>query len=39
MSRQNQPNIAAHFDGDDFTADEWEEIEKFKMFVKSKRSQ
>ena len=39
MSRQNQPNIAAHFDGDDFTADEWEEIEKFKMFVKSKRGQ
>ena len=30
---------AAHFDGDDFTEDEWEEIEKFKMFVKSKRSQ
>ena len=30
---------AAHFDGDDFTPDEWEEIEKFKMFVKSKRDQ
>lgn len=28
---------AAHFDGDEFTEDEWEEIEKFKMFVKSKR--
>ena len=35
-----QPTTAAaHFDGDDFTEDEWEEIEKFKMFVKSKRSQ
>lgn len=32
-------NLAAHFDGDDFTSDEWEEIEKFKMFVKSKRDQ
>lgn len=28
---------AAHFDGEEFTPDEWEEIEKFKMFVKSKR--
>lgn len=33
----NSTTAAAHFDGDDFTADEWEEIEKFKMFVKSKR--
>lgn len=32
-------SLAAHFDGDDFTSDEWEEIEKFKMFVKSKRDQ
>ncbi len=29
--------IAAHHEGDEFTSDEWEEIEKFKMFVKSKR--
>lgn len=28
---------AAHFDGGDYTPEEWEEIEKFKMFVKSKR--
>ena len=39
MSYQEHSNIAAHFDGDDFTADEWEEIERFKMFVKSKRDQ
>ena len=33
-----QPSTAAaHFDGEEFTPDEWEEIEKFKMFVKSKR--
>ena len=30
--------IAAHHDGDDFTPDEWDEIERFKMFVKSKRN-
>jgi len=30
-------NVAAHFEGDDYTPEEWEEIEKFKMFVKSKR--
>lgn len=29
--------IAAHHEGDEFTSDEWEEIEKFKMFVKAKR--
>lgn len=34
---QNQSDMAAHFDGDEFTEDEWEEIERFKMFVKSKR--
>ena len=34
---QNQSDMAAHFDGDEFTADEWEEIERFKMFVRSKR--
>ena len=28
---------AAHFEGEEFTPDEWEEIERFKMFVKSKR--
>lgn len=31
--------VAAHHEGDDYTPEEWEEIEKFKMFVKSKRSQ
>lgn len=31
--------IAAHHEGDDYTPEEWEEIEKFKMFVKSKRGQ
>lgn len=29
--------MAAHFDGDEYTTEEWEEIEKFKAFVKSKR--
>lgn len=29
--------IAAHFEGDDFTDEEWREIERFKMFIKSKR--
>ena len=38
MSQQKQTAIAAHFDGDDFTPDEWDEIERFKMFVKSKRN-
>lgn len=37
MSYQKQSDIAAHFDGEEFTEDEWEEIERFKMFVKSKR--
>ena len=31
--------IAAHFDGDEYTPEEWDEIEKFKLFVKSKRDQ
>lgn len=31
--------IAAHHEGNDFTSEEWEEIERFKMFVKSKRGQ
>lgn len=39
MSYQAQSDLAAHFDGDEFTSEEWEEIEKFKMFVKSKRDQ
>ena len=37
MSYQKQSNIAAHHEGDDYTPEEWEEIERFKMFVKSKR--
>lgn len=36
---KDSSNLAAHFDGDEFTSEEWEEIEKFKMFVKSKRDQ
>lgn len=31
--------IAAHHEGNDFTPEEWDEIEQFKMFVKSKRDQ
>lgn len=34
---QAPQTAAAHFDGEDFTEDEWEEIERFKLFVKSKR--
>ena len=30
--------IAAHHDGGDFTPEEWEEIEQFKLFVRSKRN-
>lgn len=42
LKRLNTPEkgsstIAAHFDGDEFTEEEWKEIEKFKLFVKSKR--
>jgi transcriptional regulator with XRE-family HTH domain len=29
--------LAAHFDGKDFTAEEWQEIEDFVRFVKSRR--
>ena len=29
--------LAAHFDGDDYTADELEEIKRFAEFVKNKR--
>lgn len=36
-SQDNTSTIAAHLEGNDFTQEEWEEIEKFKMFVKSKR--
>jgi transcriptional regulator with XRE-family HTH domain len=37
-SSQNAPaTIAAHFEGDDFTDEEWREIERFKMFITSKR--
>ena len=31
--------LAAHHDDDEYTPEEWEEIEQFKMFVKSKRDQ
>ncbi len=29
--------LAAHFDGTDFTKEEWQEIEEFVRFVKSRR--
>lgn len=29
--------LAAHFDGSDFSAEEWQEIEDFVRFVKSRR--
>lgn len=32
-----QPTIAAHFDGDEYTEEELDEIKKFAEFVKSKR--
>lgn len=35
----NPQTIAAHFDGDEYTAAELDEIKKFAEFVKSKRHQ
>lgn len=38
FKKKNAPTtIAAHFDGDEFTEDELEEIRKFAEFVKSRR--
>lgn len=34
---QSPTTLAAHFDGDEYTEDELEEIKKFAQFVKSKR--
>lgn len=35
---EDQPSVlAAHFDGKDFSAEEWQEIEDFVRFVKSRR--
>lgn len=35
---ENEPiNLAAHFDGDEYTEEELEEIKQFAEFVKSKR--
>ncbi len=35
---EEEPQVlAAHFDGKDFTAEEWQEIEDFVRFVKSRR--
>ena len=35
---EEEPRVlAAHFDGKDFTAEEWQEIENFVSFVKSRR--
>ena len=37
---EEEPQVlAAHFDGKDFTAEEWQEIEDFVRFVKSRRKQ
>lgn len=36
-SRSQASTLAAHFDGDEYTADELEEIRQFAEFVKSKR--
>ena len=33
-----QDALAAHFDGDQFTPEEWQEIDNFVNFVKSKRN-
>ena len=44
LGRTNIPNryqaqtIAAHFDGDEYTEDELEEIKKFAEFVKQRRN-
>lgn len=36
----DQPHtIAAHFDGDEYTADELDEIKKFAAYVKSRRNE
>lgn len=38
MGWENEPEtLAAHFDGDDYTASELEEIKQFAEFVKNKR--
>ena len=38
MSNDNKPStIAAHFDGDEYTEDELDEIRQFAEFVKNKR--
>lgn len=38
IDKENEPNtIAAHFDGEEFTPEELEEIKQFAEFVKSKR--
>ena len=35
---EEEPKVlAAHFDGKDFTAEEWQEIEDFVRFVRSRR--
>lgn len=35
---ESQHTIAAHFDGDEYTEEELEEIKKFAAFVKAKRN-
>ncbi|CDO03136.1 bifunctional HTH-domain containing protein/aminotransferase [Oceanobacillus picturae] len=36
--RENAPTYAAHHDGEDWTEEELEEIERFKEFIKNKRN-
>ncbi len=38
IKQQAPTTLAAHFDGDDFTPEEQEEISNFVQYVKSKRS-
>ena len=37
MTSSEPPTIAAHFDGDEYTEDELDEIRQFAEFVKNKR--
>ena len=34
---ERSPALAAHFNGEEFSAEEWQEIEEFVRFVRSRR--
>lgn len=34
---EHSPALAAHFNGEEFSAEEWQEIEEFVRFVRSRR--